>query len=60
MALGVLITGRSGSGKSYSVKTFSPDEVGVISVERGGSRLNQISRLLRLKNLTVRNIHLLK
>lgn len=35
MALPVLIIGRSGSGKTYSLKNFSPDEVGVISVEKG-------------------------
>lgn len=27
--------GRSGSGKTYSLKNFAPDEVGVISVEKG-------------------------
>ena len=35
MAIPVLIIGRSGSGKTYSLKNFSPDEVGVISVEKG-------------------------
>lgn len=35
MAIPVLIIGRSGSGKTYSIKTFNPDEVGVISVEKG-------------------------
>ena len=35
MALPVLILGRSGSGKTYSIKNFKPDEVGVISVEKG-------------------------
>lgn len=35
MALPVLIIGRSGSGKTYSLKNFAPDEVGVISVEKG-------------------------
>lgn len=35
MALPVLIMGRSGSGKTYSLKNFPPDEVGVISVEKG-------------------------
>lgn len=35
MALPVLILGRSGSGKTYSLKNFQPDEVGVISVEKG-------------------------
>lgn len=27
--------GRSGSGKTYSIKNFKPEEVGVISVEKG-------------------------
>ena len=35
MALPVLVLGRSGSGKTYGIKNFSPDEVGVISVEKG-------------------------
>ena len=35
MSVPVLIIGRSGSGKTYSLKNFSPDEVGVISVEKG-------------------------
>lgn len=35
MAIPILIMGRSGSGKTYSVKNFKPDEVGVISVEKG-------------------------
>lgn len=35
MAIPVLIEGRSGSGKTYSLKNFEPDEVGVISVEKG-------------------------
>ena len=35
MAIPVLIMGRSGSGKTYSIKNFKPDEVGVISVEKG-------------------------
>ena len=35
MAIPVLIIGRSGSGKTYSLKKFSKDEVGVISVEKG-------------------------
>ena len=35
MAIPVLIIGRSGSGKTYSLKTFKADEVGVISVEKG-------------------------
>lgn len=35
MALPVLIEGRSGSGKTYSLKNFKPEEVGIISVEKG-------------------------
>ena len=35
MALPVLIMGRSGSGKTYSLKNFQPGEVGIISVEKG-------------------------
>ena len=35
MAIPVLVMGRSGSGKTYSLKNFAPNEVGVISVEKG-------------------------
>ena len=35
MAVPVLIIGRSGSGKTYSLKNFTPEEVGVISIEKG-------------------------
>lgn len=35
MAIPVLVMGRSGSGKTYSIKNFTPDQVGVISVEKG-------------------------
>lgn len=35
MAIPVLVMGRSGSGKTYSLKNFEPDEVGIISVEKG-------------------------
>lgn len=35
MALPVLVEGRSGMGKTYSIKNFKADEVGVISVEKG-------------------------
>lgn len=35
MSIPVLIMGRSGSGKTYSIKSFKPEEVGVISVEKG-------------------------
>jgi len=35
MAIPVLVIGRSGSGKTYSLKNFKAGEVGVISVEKG-------------------------
>lgn len=35
MAIPVLVIGKSGSGKTYSLKNFKADEVGVISVEKG-------------------------
>ena len=35
MSIPVLVIGKSGSGKTYSLKNFQPDEVGVISVEKG-------------------------
>ena len=38
MAIPVLVMGQSGSGKTYSVKTFQPDEVGIISVEESQFR----------------------
>lgn len=31
----VLVMGRSGAGKTYSLKNFKADEVGIISVEKG-------------------------
>jgi hypothetical protein len=35
VAIPVLVIGRSGSGKTYSLKNFTADEVGIISVEKG-------------------------
>lgn len=35
MAIPVLVMGRSGAGKTYSLKNFQPNEVGIISVEKG-------------------------
>lgn len=34
MAIGVLILGESGTGKTYSAKRFSPDEVKILSVTK--------------------------
>jgi RNase adaptor protein for sRNA GlmZ degradation len=35
MAIPVLVMGRSGSGKTYSLKSFEQNEVGIVSVEKG-------------------------
>lgn len=35
MGLPVLIIGESGSGKTFSIRNFSSDEVGIFSVEKG-------------------------
>lgn len=34
MGLPVLIIGESGAGKTYSIKNFEPDEVGIFAVEK--------------------------
>jgi len=34
MGLPVLVLGESGSGKTYSIKNFDPNEVGIFSVEK--------------------------
>lgn len=34
MGLPVLVIGESGAGKSYSIKNFEPDEVGIFAVEK--------------------------
>lgn len=34
MGLGVLVLGGSGTGKSYSIKNFDPEEVGIFEVEK--------------------------
>jgi hypothetical protein len=35
MGVPVLIMGETGSGKTYSIKSMNPDEVGIFSVEKG-------------------------
>lgn len=35
MGIPVLVMGESGSGKTYSIRNFKPDEVGIFSVEKG-------------------------
>jgi len=35
MGVPVLVMGESGSGKTFSIRNFKPDEVGIFSVEKG-------------------------
>ena len=49
MALPVLVIGRSGAGKSYSLKNFQEGEVGVISIEKGRLPFKTDIKVVRLK-----------
>jgi hypothetical protein len=49
MAIPVLIIGRSGSGKTYSLKTFKPDEVGIFSVEKGRLPFKSDLKVVKVK-----------
>lgn len=49
MALPVLVIGRSGSGKTYSLKNFKPEEVGIISVEKGRLPFKSDLKVVRVK-----------
>lgn len=50
MALPVLIAGRSSSGKTYSIKNFKPDEVGVLSVEKGRLPFKSDIKVAKIKS----------
>lgn len=50
MSLPVLVLGRSGSGKTYSLKNFQPEEVGVISVEKGRLPFRSELKTVRVPN----------
>lgn len=53
MAIPVFVIGRSGSGKTYSIKNFNADEVGVISVEKGRLPFKTDIKTVRIpKNFT--------
>jgi len=49
MAIPVLVIGRSGSGKTYSLKNFKPAEVGVISVEKGRLPFKSNIKVVKIK-----------
>lgn len=48
MSIPVMIFGASGSGKTYSLKNFHPDEVGIISVEKGRLPFRSDLRVIRV------------
>ena len=48
MALPVLVEGRSGSGKTFALKNFKPDELGVISVEKGRLPFRSELKVIRI------------
>lgn len=52
MSLPVLIIGRSGSGKTYSIKGFkdTPDQIGVMSVEKGRLPFKSDIKVVKLPN----------
>ena len=52
MSLPVLIMGRSGSGKTYSIKNFKESEVGVISVEKGRLPFRSDIKVVRLPDFS--------
>lgn len=52
MSLPVLVIGRSGSGKTYSLKNFKPGEVGIISIEKGRLPFRSELKPIRMKKFT--------
>lgn len=56
MGVPVLVLGATGSGKTYSIKNFDIEEVGIFSVEKG--RLPFKKKFKMIKNATYRDIGL--
>lgn len=50
MAIPVLCIGRSGSGKTYSLKNFKPEEVGILSVEKGRLPFKSDLKVVKVKS----------
>lgn len=52
MALPVLIIGRSGNGKTFSIKGFTdtPDQIGVLSVEKGRLPFKSNIKVVKIPN----------
>lgn len=55
MGIPVLIEGETGSGKTYSLRNFKPDEIGIFSVEKG--RLPFRGDFKVVKHATYRDIN---
>ena len=56
MAIPVLVIGRSGSGKTYSLKNFKPDEVGILSVEKGRLPFRSDLKVAKVKSFTTSDL----
>lgn len=50
MAIPVLVIGRSGSGKTYSLKNFKPEEIGILSVEKGRLPFKSDLKVVKVKS----------
>lgn len=50
MAIPVLVIGRSGAGKTYSLKSFKPEEVGILSVEKGRLPFKSDLKVVKVKS----------
>lgn len=50
MGIPVFVMGRSGSGKTYSIKNFNADEVGVISIEKGRLPFKSDIKIMKIPN----------
>ena len=50
MALPVLIIGASGQGKTYSLKNFKSNEVGILSVEKGRLPFKSDLKIIKVKS----------
>ena len=51
MAIPVLVLGQSGTGKSYSMKNFSEDEICLISVQKALLPFRYRDRRIKLRRV---------
>ena len=56
MGIPVLILGESGSGKTYSIRNFGVDEVGIFSVEKGRLPFKKAFKVAKGEFATYENI----